>query len=483
MSASVLWTATVGDGGSVILGNVPVGTSCTGSEADPGPDWDGSGETSLIVEDDAQNDLFITNIYEPVVAVSPLIIKKRTVGDVPADQMDTIFSIDVYCDGEYLTTVDREIDVRNLTVDAPLGASCTANEPNIPPNWVLDHVTDAVVTADGNAQVTVWNAYVPSLEIAPLIIKKRAVGDVPADQMDTIFSIDVYCDGEYLTTVDREIDVRNLTVDAPLGASCTASEPVLPDGWAFNRVNTVTVLADGSAQVTVWNEWVGQPPALALGCTPGFWKRHQAAWDLLSLDPYAPVSSVFSSYTGDMTLIEALQGGGGPGIAGKTKILLRAAVAGWLNINVYGADYPYAGSLVADVNAALASGSGSTMTALAAVIDAANNDSECNNPGGGSGSPIPVQPPGVLPLEDEKDNDKEVAPNDEPLEEDEKQQEAPIEKAEAPAEEQEEETPAEEQEEAPAEEQEEAPAEEQEEETPAEEQEEAPAEGTDADDE
>ena len=58
-------SATVSHGGSVSIGNVPVGTSCTGSEADPGPDWDGSGETSLTVQDDGPNTLYILNTYSP----------------------------------------------------------------------------------------------------------------------------------------------------------------------------------------------------------------------------------------------------------------------------------------------------------------------------------------------------------------------------------------------------------------------------------
>jgi hypothetical protein len=118
------------------------------------------------------------------------------------------------------------------------------------------------------------------------------------------------------------------------------------------------------------------PPPGQEGCTPGFWKQpqHFDSWpsgvtqDML-------VGAVFSAATGDFadaTLLEALSFQGGPGVDGATEILLRAAVAAYLNS--FAVDYPLTtAEVVSQVNAALASGSRSTMLALASTLDANNN--------------------------------------------------------------------------------------------------------------
>ena len=94
------------------------------------------------------------------------------------------------------------------------------------------------------------------------------------------------------------------------------------------------------------------------GCTPGFWKNHLdwKSYDDNSNptnDDFLPGSDVEdalrinvpNSYSGDsydfeaMTSLEALQGGGGPGLEGATKILLRASVAAYLNADA-ALDFP-----------------------------------------------------------------------------------------------------------------------------------------------
>src|SRR5690606_37843774 len=70
------------------------------------------------------------------------------------------------------------------------------------------------------------------------------------------------------------------------------------------------------------------------GCTPGYWKNHTANWE-----EYAPDMTVAELFPlpaslaslGSLTLEQALAGGGGPGELGGAKILLRAAVASFLN--------------------------------------------------------------------------------------------------------------------------------------------------------
>lgn len=71
------------------------------------------------------------------------------------------------------------------------------------------------------------------------------------------------------------------------------------------------------------------------GCTPGYWKNHTESW--INYDPDQTLGDAGFNFPGQLaafdgvTLIEALQGGGGPGLDGAAKILLRAAVASLLN--------------------------------------------------------------------------------------------------------------------------------------------------------
>jgi hypothetical protein len=117
------------------------------------------------------------------------------------------------------------------------------------------------------------------------------------------------------------------------------------------------------------------------GCTPGYWKNHTENWD-----EYSPARKLKQDFTfpaelaayGEMTYLQALQGGGGSGVAGATKILMRASVAAFLNAAHEGVGYPYRRftepfNIQAQVNEALASLDRDTMLSLAATLDAANN--------------------------------------------------------------------------------------------------------------
>lgn len=118
------------------------------------------------------------------------------------------------------------------------------------------------------------------------------------------------------------------------------------------------------------------------GCTPGYWKNHTDSWQ-----EYSPSTLVKSVYTaaastsfGDWTLLQALNGGGGPGIAGGQQILLRAATSALLNAAYDPLFFPWQrdGSafrppLLATVNTALSSNDRDAMITLAAWLDADNN--------------------------------------------------------------------------------------------------------------
>lgn len=117
------------------------------------------------------------------------------------------------------------------------------------------------------------------------------------------------------------------------------------------------------------------------GCTPGYWKNHTESWEEygpdLTVAELFPLPASLASL-GPMTLEEALGGGGGRGELGGARILLRAAVASFLNAAHEGIGYPYRrydepGNIGPRITAALASGDRAAMVALAAELDDANN--------------------------------------------------------------------------------------------------------------
>jgi hypothetical protein len=114
------------------------------------------------------------------------------------------------------------------------------------------------------------------------------------------------------------------------------------------------------------------------GCTPGFWKNHLDQWASTGLSPSQTVEDIFDvpdAFGLDgMTLLAALSAPGGPTLAETARVLLHHAVAALLNASHPGVDYPRTPeSIIADVNAALASGSRSTMLSLKNMLDADNN--------------------------------------------------------------------------------------------------------------
>jgi hypothetical protein len=99
----------------------------------------------------------------------------------------------------------------------------------------------------------------------------------------------------------------------------------------------------------------------------------------------------------DDTLLDALNYQGGNGTTGAAQILLRAAVAALLNAANPNVDYPRTvAEVIADVNAALASGDRSVILALATALDADNNLGCPLNGGAQTPTNTPV-PPTVTP--------------------------------------------------------------------------------------
>jgi hypothetical protein len=121
------------------------------------------------------------------------------------------------------------------------------------------------------------------------------------------------------------------------------------------------------------------PPPVFQGCTPGYYKNHVNPTSWASIDPTAKVNTVFSGALldptlGNSTLRRALSFQGGSTLAGAQQILLRAAVAAYINASHPSVDYPLTSSqVVILVNAALASTDRSFVISTASQLDSFNN--------------------------------------------------------------------------------------------------------------
>lgn len=143
-------------------------------------------------------------------------------------------------------------------------------------------------------------------------------------------------------------------------------------------VLTLALLAIAAAPaINVFGVVVGEGE----GCTPGYWKNHTSAWE-----EYGPTDKVGPSFGSGLpqsndSLLQALNYGGGPGIDGARKILLRAATAALLNAAHDSLDYPLRryqsppdpSGFVPIVRDLLANGSRSAMLSYADFLDRTNN--------------------------------------------------------------------------------------------------------------
>jgi Thrombospondin type 3 repeat len=117
-----------------------------------------------------------------------------------------------------------------------------------------------------------------------------------------------------------------------------------------------------------------EPPSTGLeGCTPGYWKNHTAAWAATGFSTAATLESVFDVPDGlgldNVTLLQAVATGGGG-----VNALLRHAVSALLSAAHPSVDYPIgAAAVIAQVNAALASGNAATIENLKNQLDTWNN--------------------------------------------------------------------------------------------------------------
>ncbi len=156
----------------------------------------------------------------------------------------------------------------------------------------------------------------------------------------------------------------------------TATSTVSTATKTPTRTATATGTVTGTRTASVTPSVTGTPTTVGEGCTPGFWKNHPDIWPA----PYKPSQTVGSVFSGvdlslaNKTLSDALGFGGGAGVVGAQEILLRAAVAALLNAANDEIDYPLTpAEVIAQVNAALATGNRDTILELASKLDGYNN--------------------------------------------------------------------------------------------------------------
>jgi len=124
------------------------------------------------------------------------------------------------------------------------------------------------------------------------------------------------------------------------------------------------------------NEKDEEPKVTFAGCTPGFWANMRGEWP----SPYARTDTFGEIFAGvhdaiaDTELGDMLRLGGGPGVLGAQRILLRAAAAALLNAANADVNYPLSADEVIDaVNDALAADDRGRILALASELDGQNN--------------------------------------------------------------------------------------------------------------
>jgi hypothetical protein len=146
------------------------------------------------------------------------------------------------------------------------------------------------------------------------------------------------------------------------------------DNTAVFTTNDTGATGNDGASVDV--DVVCRPPVGDEGCTPGYWKNHPEDWTGFTTGQ--SLESVFdvpnSLGLDSVSLMSALEFGGGSGTVGAAKILLRASVAALLNSSSSGVDYPLTtAQVIAHVNAALATLDRETILDLATDLDSKNN--------------------------------------------------------------------------------------------------------------
>jgi len=159
-------------------------------------------------------------------------------------------------------------------------------------------------------------------------------------------------------------------------------DPPAPGMTVTGDLTTRTVVLyinnDMERVVTFTNDFT--EPVGNEGCTPGYWKQdqHLDSWVGTGYTTGTTLESVFDVPNAfgidNSTFLDALSFKGGNTLTDAAKLLLHHAVAALLNAGSPDVDYGMTeADIIADVNAALASGDRDTILDLKADLDALNN--------------------------------------------------------------------------------------------------------------
>lgn len=116
-----------------------------------------------------------------------------------------------------------------------------------------------------------------------------------------------------------------------------------------------------------------------IGCSHGYWKNHASSWLATGYSQQETVGRIFAGTipwpaVATSSLSEALSFGGGSGVEGAVRNLMRQAVAALLNAAHPDVPYPYtAAEVISLVDRALASNDRQTILRLAGEFDRDNN--------------------------------------------------------------------------------------------------------------
>jgi len=166
------------------------------------------------------------------------------------------------------------------------------------------------------------------------------------------------------------------------GESMTCTQDGVADLGQYANVGMVTGRdeQDRTAADEDPSHYFGEPADPGdEGCTPGYWKNHTDSWPPTGYSPGQSLPSVFAQSAAypelaSASLLDALDFGGGGGVDGAARILMRAAVAALLDASHPGVDYPRTPvQVISQVNSALASGDRDTMLTVAGGLDRDNN--------------------------------------------------------------------------------------------------------------
>jgi len=179
--------------------------------------------------------------------------------------------------------------------------------------------------------------------------------------------------------VNGTFDITVTQAAALAGRTCLVSgtATLFQGGVQYN-----TVAITDPAGLTEFKVECAPPPRVT-GCTPGYWKQdqHFDSWPS-GVTPSQYLKQYFTGTIpltfggkslGNIKLLDGLKMKGGSGLEGARQILMRAAVAAYLN-SLKNFNYQFSTSEVVNmVNTALASSSRDLIILTAAKLDLANN--------------------------------------------------------------------------------------------------------------